>query len=181
MLRPKYYMGLNIIPGGDISPFSVETSEQCESRIIKALNTKLEKVKLTGTCYNEGTREKLYNSDNGNHNLLKRNRYKYPNILKTEFTEDTARKMAIERSKNGKLPSQISTRENTHHWQTVEHSENVSKRNTFNFKGTVTVTDKFGKTHRISINEFQLQNFGNIEDREYVGVSSKEAKRRRTK
>ena len=98
--------------------------------------------------------------------------------LGNEFTSKTASKMAKERASKGLLPGQVNAKAGKHHWQTEEHSNKIAESNK-RFRNTVTVTDKNGKSKRIEKEMFEKQKIGQRTKWDYVGVSSKEAKKRR--
>ena len=103
-------------------------------------------------------------------------------LMGNEFTSETSKEFALERSKERKLPAQIAkdTGEfgNFFFW-TEEHRRQVSESNVKKFTGTTTVTDKNGKTKRMKTEDFRSQQKGKREDWQYVGSASKEAKKRR--
>lgn len=113
--------------------------------------------------------------ENGTHNFLKQNR---KDRIGNEFTSESATVLAKKRSKENKLPAQISAKNGTHHWQTSEHSKRIAESNK-KFRNTVTVTDKMGHNQRINKEIFESQKVGETKNWDFVGVASLEAKKRR--
>lgn len=173
-LRPMPMMGLNIVAGGIKTSV---TMGEVQRQMVKEGTHHWLKQNRKGKYGNECTSE-FHNAAvlDGTHPWIKKNRKgKYGN----EFTSDTAREMALKRSALGTLPNQISSKNGTHHWFDRKHSDAVSERNKINFSRTTSVTDKFGRTIRIPVVDFEAQKIGPRSSWEYVGSASNEAKERR--
>ena len=97
----------------------------------------------------------------------------------SHLTSEQASLQMLERVQNGTHPGINAAKNGTHHWQTEEHRDRVATRNTAQFSGSVTVTDKYGNNTRISKVEFVTQQIGPRETWNFVGVASKEGKERR--
>lgn len=95
------------------------------------------------------------------------------------MTSERAATVMNTRVENGNHPAINAAKEGRHHWQTEEHSNLISQRNTEMFKESVSVTDKYGRNMRIPKADFLEQQLGLRTDWAYVGVASKEAKERR--
>ena len=171
-LRPSYNMGLNISIGGRLPPI-VTNPEYIE----KGLQTKIERYGRNWSPKQEEFSK--ISIEDGSHPLIKKNRVGM--IIGNEFTSEYSSNLAKHRASNGELPSQISSKNGTHHWFGENNSKEVSKRNIENFTGTVTVTNKRGISSRITQEQYINQQISNNkEDWEYVGIASKEAKQRRS-
>ena len=115
----------------------------------------------------------------GKHPWTKNNRNE---LSGNEFTSKTATKLMNERIIKGEHPIHLAMKNNetdNYYFFSKKHKEDVSKRNSVLFKGTVTVTDKSGFSKRILKEEFYKQRIGDMKNWEYVSISSNEGKRRK--